>query len=199
MQKAEKTALMVFDMQVDFCQPQGVYHRLGGFNLSGIKEITPPIQKVMEVARAARIPIIGTKFTVFAGLNAKAIGLGHLSELRPFLMQEGFRQNSPGQKIIPELPRPNYELEKTRFSAFCSTLLEALLRALKIERLILTGIATNGAVEATAGDAIMRDMQTTTLRDCTASFSPTLHEASLASLGRVCAAEEWLTELSAEN
>jgi len=53
-------------------------------------------------------------------------------------------------------------------------------------------------VEATARDAIMRDMQTVTLRDCTSSFSPALHQASLAnlaSLGRVCDAAEWLREL----
>lgn len=193
-----KQALMVFDMQLDFCHPEGVYHRLGGFNLDGIKAITPRIAQVMEAARAAQIPIIGTKFTVFVDLEGKAIGLGHLAELRPFLAQEGFRQNSPGQQIIPELPRPDYEIEKTRFSAFYSTLLDALLRALKVERLILTGIATNGAVEATARDAVMRDMSTITLGDCTTSFNPALHEVSLAnlgSLGRVCNAAEWLARI----
>lgn len=192
-----KLALLVFDMQVDFCHPEGVYHRLGGFNLDAINKITPRIRQVMETARAARIPIIGTKFTVFSDLDGKAIGLGHLAELRPFLAQEGFRQGSAGQQIIPELPRPDYEIEKTRFSAFYSTLLDALLRALKAERLILTGIATNGAVEATARDAIMRDLSTTILRDCTASFNPALHQASLAnlaSLGRVCdSSEMWAT------
>ncbi len=198
---SSKMALMVFDMQVDFCHPEGVYHRLGGFGLEGIEAIVPHIRQVMEAARTARIPIIGTKFTAFSDLDGKAIGLGHVAELRPFLLQEGFRQGSAGQQIIPELPRPDYEVEKTRFSAFYSTLLEALLRALKVEQLILTGIATNGAVEATARDAIMRDLKTTTLRDCTASFSPKLHEASLAnlaSLGRVCDVEEWLKVMSNE-
>ncbi len=188
-------ALLVIDMQMDFCHPNGVYQHLGNLPGTGIQAIIPNIRLMMEVARARRIPIIATKFTVFTDLDKKAIGLGHLGQLLPFLQQEGFRQGSPGQQIIPELPHPDYEIEKTRYSAFYSSPLEALLRALQVKELILTGIATNGAVEATAHDAIMRDYEIVTLKDCVTSFAAALHEASLlnlAAMGQVKNSTEWL-------
>ena len=193
-----ETALLVFDMQVDFCHPDGVYQRLGNLPGDGIAAIIPNVRRAMEAARLARLPIIATKFTVFTDLDGKAIGLGHVGQLRPFLGEAGFRQGSPGQAVIPELPRPDYEVEKTRFSAFYSSSLEALLKALGVRQLVLTGIATNGAVEATARDALMRDYELITLTDCVTSFNPTLHAAallSLASMGQTLTAEEWIAHL----
>ena len=177
--------------------PDGVYQRVGGLPGEGIAAIIPNIRMAMEAGRAARIPIIATKFTIFSDLKGEAIGLGHIGQLRSFLLREGFRQGSPGQQVISELPNPDYEIEKTRFSAFYSSLLESLLRALKVQQLVLTGIATNGAVEATARDAIMRDYEVTTLSDCVSSFNPGLHQASLlnlAALGQILKSEDWVSK-----
>ncbi len=197
-----ETALIVFDMQGDFCHLEGVYQRLGKLPGDKIAAIIPNIRRVMEAGRKMHFPIIATKFTIFTGLQGEAIGLGHIGQLRPFLQEEGFRQNSPGHRVISELPEPDYEVEKTRFSAFYSSPLEALLRALKISRLVLTGIATNGAVEATARDALMRDFELITLSDCVTSFNADLHQASLlnlAAMGRLLSSSHWLEETEASN
>jgi ureidoacrylate peracid hydrolase len=174
--------LMVMDMQIDFIEPEGVYQRLGGLDPANVRAIVPNVKAIMEKAKTAKIPIIGTKFTVLAGLEGEAIGLGHLEQLRPFLKQAGFRQGSAGQQILVELPKPDYEIEKTRFNAFYSSPLEGLLKALAVKTLIFTGIASYGAVEATAREAIVRDYDVIILSDCCASFTPKLHDSAMTNL-----------------
>jgi nicotinamidase-related amidase len=176
------------DMQNDFLTPKGVYRRLGGLDPTAAGAIIPSVKLAMEKAKTAGVPIIGTKFTVLTGLKGEAIGLGHLEKLRPFLKQEGFRQGTNGHNFVAELPKPDYEVLKTRFSAFYASPLEAILKALGAKTLVMTGIATYGAVEATAREAIVRDYEVITLSDCCASFSLMLHESALtnlAALGQV--------------
>ncbi len=175
-----RTALLVLDMQVDFCHPEGAYAR-NGLSSPALAELVPRIASVIRQARqdpAARI--IASQFTVLTdGKDGPPIGLGHLTGLRPFLMNEGFRLGEPGREVVPELRDYDYSLLKTRYSAFYGTPLEPILLALGVSRLIFTGIATNGAVEATLRDAAMRDYECIVLADCCASFKPEQHQASL--------------------
>jgi nicotinamidase-related amidase len=175
-------ALLVLDMQNDFLTPKGVYRRLGGLDVTQVSAIIPNVKTAMEKAKSAGVPVIGTKFTVLTGLKGEAIGLGHLEKLRPFLKQEGFRQGSEGHNFVAELPKPDYEVLKTRFSAFYASPLEAILKSLGVKTVVMTGVATYGAVEATAREAIVRDYEIVTLSDCCASFSPMLQESALTNL-----------------
>lgn len=193
----KRMVLMVMDMQGDFCNRDGVFAR-NGFSVDPIQMIIPRIARVMEECRRRRIPIVASKLTVLTDLDGQAMGLGHLAHLRPFLAKEGFRDGTPGQAVIPELPRPDYEFRKWGYSAMHQTELEKLLRALRAETLVFTGIATNGVVEGTARDASMREYEVVTLSDCVAGYNPKLHEASLlnlANIGRVITSEEFLQSL----
>ncbi|MGH7264275.1 MAG: isochorismatase family cysteine hydrolase [Candidatus Rokuibacteriota bacterium] len=190
--------LMVMDMQRDFCSRDGVFAR-HGFRVDAIEAIVAPIARVMHECRQRRIPILASKLTVLTDLDGKAMGLGHLAHLRPFLAREGFRDDTPGHALIAELPRPDYEFRKWGYSAMYQTELEKLLRALQAETLVFTGIATNGVVEGTARDAGMREYQVVTLSDCVAGYSQELHEASLknlANIGRVMTSREFLDSLA---
>lgn len=73
---------------------------------------------------------------------------------------------------------------KHRVNAFYSTPLEAVLRAQNIRRVILTGTATNMAVEHTARDAHDRDYAVVVLKDACESASEEAHMAALESMGR---------------
>lgn len=193
----KRMVLMVMDMQGDFCNRDGVFAR-NGFSVDPIQMIIPRIARAMEECRRRRIPIVASKLTVLTDLDGQAMGLGHLAHLRPFLAKEGFRDGTPGQAVIPELPRPDYEFRKWGYSAMHQTELEKLLRALRAETLVFTGIATNGVVEGTARDASMREYEVVTLSDCVAGYNPKLHEASLlnlANIGRVITSEEFLQSL----
>lgn len=176
------TALLLLDLQRDFLDPAGVYAR-HGLPVERLRSIIPAIARVAEASRSAHIPIFASKFTIFTSPGGAPLGLDHIFKARPFLRDEGFRLGEPGRELIPELPRPHYELDKPRFSAFHGTPLEVLLRSLGADTVVLTGIVTHGGVEATARDAMIRDFSVVILEDCVAAFDEDLHLASLRGLG----------------
>ena len=182
--KIERPALMVMDMQNDFCKRDGVFAR-NGFSVDAIEVIIPHIKKVMDECINAGIPVLASKLTILEDLKGNGMGLGHLRELRPFLVKEGYRQGTYGHALIDDLPTPHYEIRKWGYSAMYQTELEKYLSALEVETLVFVGIATNGVVEGTARDAIMRDYNVITLSDCVAGYNQKLHEASLANLGNI--------------
>ena len=176
------TALLLLDLQRDFMDPAGVYAR-HGLPVERLRNVIGPVERVARASRAAHVPIFASKFTVFTSPSGVPLGLDHIIKARPFLLGEGFRLGDPGRELIPELPRPDYELDKPGFSAFHGTPLELLLRALDIDTVVLTGIVTHGGVEATARDAMIRDLDVVILEDCVAAFDEDLHVASLRGLG----------------
>lgn len=176
------TALLLLDLQRDFLDPDGVYAR-HGLPVERLRGILPAVERVAQASRKAHVPIFASKFTIFTSPGGAPLGLDHIVKARPFLLQEGFRLGDPGRELIAELPRPDYELDKPRFSAFHGTPLEVLLRSLDIDTLVLTGIVTHGGVEATARDALIRDFSVVILEDGVAAFDEQLHLASLRGMG----------------
>jgi ureidoacrylate peracid hydrolase len=176
------TALLLLDLQRDFLDPDGVYAR-HGLPVERLRGILPAVERVARASRRAHVPIFASKFTIFTSPGGAPLGLDHIVKARPFLLQEGFRLGDPGRELIAELPKPDYELDKPRFSAFHGTPLEVLLRSLDIDTLVLTGIVTHGGVEATARDALIRDFSVVILEDGVAAFDEQLHLASLRGMG----------------
>jgi len=99
------TVLMVMDMQRDFCDRDGVFPR-HGFDPSAIEAIVPALARVMQACKQRRLSIVATKLTVLLDLDGRAMSLGHLNTLRPFLKTEGFREGSHGHEVIPSSPAP---------------------------------------------------------------------------------------------
>ena len=189
--------LMVMDMQNDFCSHEGVFAR-NGFSVDAIEPIVPRIRTVMDSCLNSRIPVVATRLTVLEDLVGKAMGLGHLATLRPFLAAEGFRAGTWGHDNIPDLPKPDYAIRKWGYSALYQTELEKILTSLGGKTLVFTGIATNGVVEGTARDAGMHGFDIVTLGDCVAGYNQKLHEASLLNLGNigdVIPSEEFLSAI----
>ncbi|MBI3827112.1 MAG: cysteine hydrolase [Candidatus Rokubacteria bacterium] len=192
-----KTALLMTDMQRDFMDPDGVYGR-HGLAVGSLRRLIPPVARVAEASRAAGLPLFASKFTIWTSPAGAAIGIGHIVGARPFLAKEGFRRGDPGRELVAGLPRPDYHLDKPRFSAFHGTPLEPLLRSLGATTLVLTGIVTNGGVEATARDAILRDFGVVVLEDCVGALDDELHRGSLRNMGAymtVASAAEYLEAL----
>jgi len=83
-------------------------------------------------------------------------------------------RSSPGRRVSQRL-RPSardYFVLKPKHSGFFDTTLETLLEALRIRRVILTGIAGNICVLFTANDAYMRDLRIYAPADCIVSNTP---------------------------
>ncbi len=94
-----------------------------------------------------------------------------------------------GSQFCDSLNRNDNDIEiiKHRVSAFYGTDLDLILRANKIEKLVLTGVATNNAVELTAREAHDRDFAVTIVSDATEAANDAEKDASLHFLSRIAA------------
>jgi ureidoacrylate peracid hydrolase len=179
-----KTALCIIDMINDFIHPEGAYGKQGISN-SKVKDIVPPIVKLVGICKQLEIPVIGIVLITHRNADGVPVDLGLALAHRPFLRHEGFEQGAWGTKIIDEIPPCDYIVEKMRLNAFLHTSLDTLLRGLGINTLLLTGIQTNYCVESTARGAWDLDYQFVAVEDCVTCFDLRLHQASLDTLSNL--------------
>jgi len=175
------TVLAVVDMQNDFIHPQGVLARQG-LLFDDFEGFVKRVATLMGRCRSKGLPVVATRHIIHQNPQGQAVGGGLWVEMRPFLETEGFRQGSWGAEIIDGLPRPDYIIDKTRFSGFFETNMECLLRGLRAETIIFSGVATNVCVESIIRDAFFRDFRIIIIEDCMSAYTQEAHEASLKTL-----------------
>ena len=102
-------------------------------------------------------------------------------QLRPFLADGGLRRETWGWEVLADLsPQPDdWYVAKTRLSAFYGTDLEVVLRGLRAETVLMTGVLTNQCVAATSKDAMFRDFKPIVIEECTGTTLPHLHEPAI--------------------
>jgi ureidoacrylate peracid hydrolase len=179
----DKTALVVVDMQNAFLSENGSAARAGN-DISRLKTAIAPIRRLLERFRALGMPVIFTQMA----LHPDYRDAGLLSEANPALRELGHAVRGTWDwEIVPELApqKGEWMVEKSRFSGFYNTNLEIILRGLKVETVVIVGVATNVCVESTVRDAFFRDFKVLLPRDATACSSREVEEASLLSLGRL--------------
>lgn len=189
----DRKAFVIVDMQNDYCHPDGAYPR------HGLRCLSLESAVVATAAFAARckrhgVPMIHLRMAFNVDKVNYPIDAGLIVETsRPFLRHEGLRRGTWGAEFLEEIPPGDYVIDKTRYSGFHNTALEALLRGLEVDTVMLAGVVTNVCVEATARDAFHRDFGFIVLRDCVAAFTAEAQEASLKTLqifGRVATSED---------
>ena len=178
-------ALVVVDMQRDFCKPGGAFERLG-ISISMYSEMIPRLARLVDGARAAKVLVVYLLMTVLpdrASESPAQIRFNmrmHLSqgEGEPLRYTE---DGSEGQKLIPELTVEDGDLvvKKYRSSAFWGTNLDMLLRSNGVQTVIVSGCTTEGCVESTARDAMFNDYYVVIADDCVASDDREQHDASM--------------------
>ena len=178
------TALLVIDMQKDFCAPQGYMHNLG-CDLARLERPIVPIAALLEAARAAGLWIGHTREGYAADLSDlqpwkkggpanEAIGVsGPLGR--------ALVRGKPGWDFLDALsPVPGEHVyDKSSYGAFVTTKLEADLRAAGITNLILTGVTTDCCVTSTLREALDRGFDSIVLEDCVTAASELRHKAAL--------------------
>ncbi len=191
--QSENVALLILDLQNDFCHKDGVYDKYGLAALQ-VPSILPNIINTINIAKQNHIPIIASQFTVLLNHKNEPLGIEHFNQTKAFLKNEGFRENTWGHDLLEGLPSVHYKIKKWNISPFYNTELMHLLNSLYIKTLILCGFTTNGVIETTAREAIERHFKVITFTDCVASYSEALHKASLsnlASIGQILKSHEW--------
>jgi nicotinamidase-related amidase len=177
-------ALLVIDMQRDFCLPGGAFDRLG-VDLGMYPAVIPRIAGLVRAARAAGVLVVFVQMTVLPGRRSESpaqirfnmrLHASHAGEPLAYALE-----GSPGHELIPELaPAPgDLVVRKYRSSAFWGTNLELLLRSNGIRSVIVSGCTTEGCVESTARDALFADLYVVVAEDAVASDDRAQHDASL--------------------
>ena len=170
-----RTVLVNIDDQNDFLHPDGWYAQQG-IDISHMRRVIEPTQRLLEAARAAGVPVVWTQHGYRDARDA-----GPFLELRPFLREGGLRLGTWGFELYSELDvaEEDRRVEKSRLSAFYNTKLETVLRALGAETVLITGVLTNQCVAATSKDASFRDLKPIVVEDCVGTTLPHLHEPAI--------------------
>lgn len=169
-----KAAVIVVDVQNDYCHPEGALPQVG-CDVSGVAEMMPQLHKLLHSARELNVPVI-----FIQTLHEKATDSDAWTTRSSGRSANVCRRGSWGAEFYELSPEEDdIIVNKHRYSAFVNTRLDSVLKTLKIETLIMTGVSTNVCVESTARDGFMLDYHIVLAADACASYSQKAHEMTL--------------------
>jgi len=172
----EHTALLIIDMQRDYCCQGGVFDRRG-FDIGPARDLSHRLNVFLDKARARLPHIVHLRMVKVPGLPSPA-GAEHNARL-------GIdRKYDPAFGAFYEVEPKGSEMviDKYKYSGFVSTYLDQFLKGNNIKTLVITGLATNVCVESTARDAFMRDYHVVVPEDLTEGSTVEAKQWSLANL-----------------
>ena len=178
-----RTALLVIDMQNDFCHPEGWLAGIG-VDVAPARAAIAPIAALLPPLRAAGVPVVWVNWGarpdranlspallhVYDG-SGEGGGIGAPAGPRASpVLQEG----AWSACIVDELaPAPeDLHIAKHRMSGFWDTPLESALRNLRVDTLLFAGVNADQCVLHTLADANFLGFDTVMIEDATATTSP---------------------------
>jgi biuret amidohydrolase len=195
--RAAKTALIVVDLQRAFVQPDGRFPELmsvlapeaiDGYRSRIADEVVPNAKRLIAAFHDAQLPIAYTGAGTRSGDGADLTGW-----LRAF---DDIARQVIGRPVWPSVSDSDWEMdasiadkidgiivEKTTADPFISTDLEARLRRLDVNAVVVCGLTTDVCVASTARGAADRNFETIVVEDACTTLSEQLHRASLDIIG----------------
>lgn len=174
----ETAALVVIDMQNDFCDPAGLQARQGK-DVSPVHAIVPRLTALVDHARRVGVPVVAVRTTHDPSTDT-AEWLGRHDD--PDRAQSCQKDSWGAEFYTAEPVSGEVVVEKHRYNAFTGTTLERELDALGRRSLLFCGVTTNTCVETSLRDAVCRDFLATLVEDCCASYTRDAHDRAIASV-----------------
>ena len=180
-----RSALVIVDMQNDFCCEDGWLSSLG-IDDPAARELVGPINRVADSLRREKVPVVWVNWGVRPDRANLAPGTQHpfnptgagpgLAGTRttPERTYNVMQKDSWGADVVSGLNRGPDDIwvDKHRISGFWDTPLDSILRNLGVTTLLFAGINADHCVYATLMDANFHGYDTIMLEDCVATTSP---------------------------
>ncbi|HEX4117874.1 MAG TPA: cysteine hydrolase [Rhizomicrobium sp.] len=181
-----RTALLLVDCQVDFASPDGLMAQQGNDMAAAMAAIRNAAALADE-ARKAGVPCLFARLLTRPGDETPM-----MREWKTRRGQEGdpllCREGSKGAEFVGVTPLADEAVfSKNRYNAFAGTALDAHLKAIKRDTLVVAGLTTECCVDSTARDAFERDYHVVIANDAVAAYEPDLHQGALKALALNCA------------
>jgi len=169
-----KAVVIVVDVQNDFCRPEGALGKAGAPTADAMAMI-PTLQRFLSAARDAGTPVVWLQ-TIHEDATDSDPWRGRSLNASSDICRKG----TWGIEFTDVAPRDDEPVViKHRYSGFVNTRLDSVLRTLKAETIIMTGVSTNVCVESTARHGFMLDYHVVFVDDCCAAYSREEHEGAL--------------------
>lgn len=189
------TALLLIDIQNDFCSPGGHVDDVG-VDMSMLQQVPSRVKPVLETARRCGVLVVHIQHTCYPSHIVESSpwlrGLykikstmqpepKEMTEESATLLLGGTLEGTWGWQVADEIAAQRSEIiiRKHRASAFIGTDLDMILRTNGIKSVVSVGVVTEGCVALTAWSAYLLDYYSIVLRDCIGSATPEAHEAAL--------------------
>lgn len=210
-----RTAIIVVDMQNDFCHPDGWLAHIG-VDVAPARKPIAPLQSLLPALREKGVPVIWLnwgnrpdRLNLSPSLihvykpDGEGVGLG---DPLPVNGAPVLEKDSWAAAVVDELPIEDKDIcvDKFRMSGFWDTPLDSILRNLGVHTILFTGVNADQCVMCTLQDANFLGYDCVLLRDCTATTSPDYcMEATIYNVkqifGFVAESDEFLAGLEASS
>lgn len=184
-------ALLVIDMQIDFCAAGG-YMARSGADMSCLRAPIAPLQRVLAASRAAGLAVVYTREAFAPDLsNVQPHRLWRASPESIVVGDAGpagrcLIAGEACADVIPELtPLPSEHIfDKPAYGAFHSTGIHDYLRNAGLRQLVVTGVTTDCCIQSNTREALDLGYETLVLEDCCGAGTRQLHDLSMGILRR---------------
>lgn len=174
---ANKTALLLIDLQNDNVHPDGAFASFGAADHAREQNLVPNVKHLLAWARNQSMPVIHNRIVYYPGGDFGGTNAPIFRMIGP----ESLKLGSWGADALKGIEAQADEpvLLRNRMSSFNGTGLDVLLRNSGITNVVVAGVWTNMAVEHTVRDAADHGYHAILVTDATSSINADWHQAAL--------------------